>query len=348
MWAIQADQYGGPEVLEYKQIPKPDTRPDEVLIKHEYIGVAFGDTNMLQGDFNAPHTYGTVLPYIPGTDGGGVVVEVGSEVADFRIGDRVVYSMDEKTHAQYSAVPDWKVVAVPDDIDMKVALNFVTNGLTAFYLARKLFPITTFFEKSILHPINPGDTVLVLAAGGSVGQILVQLAVQRGARVLAMVGNRDKAALVERLGVKADDVVLYREVDFVSEVRRLTGGRGVDIVYDSVGKDTYLKSMQCLRWRGICALYGAASGRPETVRPMQDLAENGSIFVTRSHCWHHYPDKVSIRAAMGEFYELHRKGDIWMGIEETDFPLSKTADAHRLIKTGKLMGKLFLKVEHDE
>ena len=342
MWAAVAEQYGEPEVLQYKRVPRPRPAANEVLIRQDYVGVAFGDLAVLLGRFQAPHTYGTHLPCIPGCEGAGTVVELGADARDIRLGDRVAYSMDGSSYAQYSAVPDWMVAPVPDDIDLRAAVNFAGNGLTAYYLAHKLFPVTTYYEAHPIHPLNPGDTVLVFAAAGSVGQILVQLAIRRGARVIALVGNEEKARVVRSLGV--DDVVLYREVDFVEKVRGLTGGCGVDIVYDSVGKETYHRSMQCLRRRGICVLYGAASGVPETVRPMQDLAENGSIFVTRPHCLHHYPDRESISSAMDELYSLYRSGELRVRFVEEEFSLKKAGAALRRVASGELTGRLFIKV----
>ncbi len=345
MWAAVADRYGGPEVLEYRRVPRPAPAADEVLVHQEFVGLCFGDLAVLLGRFAAPHTYGTTLPLIPGSEGAGRVAAVGDSVQDFRVGDRVTYSMHERSYAQFSVVPEWMLVPVPDDVDLRVAVNFVGNGLTAYYLAHKLFPQTTYYEAHPVEPLNPGDTVLVLAAAGSVGIILTQLAMQRGARVIALVGNAAKAAIVRALGV--EDVILYRETDYVAEVRRMTAGRGVDIAYDSVGKDTYLKSMQCLRRRGICVLYGAASGVPDLIRPMQDLAENGSIFATRTHCLHHYPDQQAIRDAMNDLYGRYRSGVLEVRLEPEDFPLSEAAAALALVKTGTLTGRLFLRIGHD-
>lgn len=343
MWAAVAEDYGDPSTLQYKEVARPTPKAGEVLIKQESVGIAFGDIGMVLGRFHAPHTYGTVLPCIPGCEGGGTIAAIGEGVTDFAIGDRVAYGMDNETYAQYSVVPAWRVIPVPDDIDLRTAVNFAGNGMTAYYLAQKLFPVTTYYEQNPIQPVNAGDTVVVFAAAGSVGQIMVQLFRRIGARVIALVGNNEKAELVAKLG--AQDVILYREVDFVEEIQRLTEGRGADIVYDSVGKETYLKSMKCLRRRGLCVLYGAASGVPDIVRPMQDLAENGSIFVTRPHCIHHYPDRESLLAAMNDLFDMHRDGTMRTMFEPEEFPLSNAGAAMNHLASGKCLGRVFLNIQ---
>ena len=238
MKAIQIHEFGAPEVLVLREVDRPRAKPGEIIVKLTHAGVSFGDTYMRRGYYKPPHTYATHLPYIPGIDGVGTIVEVGSGLKGPRLGDTVTYVLGHHSYAQYVAVPAWKVIKVPGNVPGTIACAMMINGMTAYYLSHLLFPL------------GPQHTCLIHAGAGSVGQMLIQLAHLRGANVITTVGSSAKEEIVRKLGVK--HVIRYREVDFVSAVREITDGKGVDVAYDSVGLETYRKSMKCLKPRGVC------------------------------------------------------------------------------------------------
>lgn len=324
------NEFGGPEVLVLREVERPRPKPGEVLIKLDYAGVSFADTYMRRGYYKPPHTYATRLPFTPGVDGVGRIAEVGEKVSGFSAGDQVTYVLGQSSYAQYVPVPSWKVVRVPAAVPTPVACALMVNGLTAYYLSHMLFPL------------RPGQTCLIHAGAGSVGQLLIQLAHLRGARVITTVGSPEKEKIVHELGV--DAAIRYREVDFVAAVREATGGQGVDVAYDSVGLDTYRNSMKCLKRRGVCALYGAASGVPDCVRPMEDLAENGSIFVTRSHLAHYMTDGEEITKASAAVFAAHGSGKLKAAIDPRRLTLAQAAEAHRAIESRASIGKILLQV----
>lgn len=330
MQGIQMSEFGGPEVLVLREFERPLAKAGEVLIKLDYAGVSFADIYMRRGYYKPPHTYATRLPFTPGVDGVGRIAEIGAGVSGFSAGDHVTYVLGHNSYAQYVAVASWKVVRVPPDVPAPVACALMVNGLTAYYLSHQLFPL------------RPGHTCLIHAGAGSVGQLLIQLARLRGARVITTVGSPEKEKIVRDLGV--DAAILYREVDFVAAVREATGGEGVDVAYDSVGLDTYRNSMKCLKRRGVCALYGAASGVPDCVRPMEDLAENGSIFVTRSHLAHYMTDGEQIGKASAALFAAYRSGKLKTAIDSRRLTLAQAAEAHRAVESRASSGKILLQV----
>lgn len=330
MLAIQIREYGGPELLEQREVEMPRAQAGEILIKLDYAGVSFTDIYRRKGYYKPPHTYATQLPFTPGVDGVGRVAEIGAGVSGFSVGDRVAYTLSRDSYAQYVTVAAWKAVHVPATMPAQVACALMTNGLTAYYLSHQLFPL------------QPGHSCLIHAGAGSVGQLLIQLARLRGARVITTVGSSEKEKIVRDLG--AETAILYREVDFVAAVREATAGEGVDVAYDSVGLDTYRKSMKCLKRRGVCALYGAASGIPDCIRPMEDLAENGSIFVTRSHMAHYMTDSEMIAKATGALFEACSSGRLIAAIDPRKFTLAQAAEAHRAIESRTSTGKILLQV----
>jgi NADPH2:quinone reductase len=330
MQAIQITEFGGPEVLVVRELEQPRAQAGEVVVKLDYAGVSFADTYMRRGYYKPPHTYATKLPFTPGIDGVGHIVEIGDGVTGFSVGDHVTYVLGHRSYAQYVAVAAWKVVPVPTDISADIACALMVNGLTAYYLSHQLFPLQT------------GQTCLIHAGAGAVGQLLIQLAHLRGARVITTVGSVEKRSVVQALGVR--ETLLYREVDFVGAVLAATGGRGVDVVYDSVGLETYRKSMKCLRNRGVCSLYGAASGVPDCVRPMEDLAENGSIFVTRSHLAHYMTGREDIEQACSVLFEARRSNRLSVAIDPARLSLAQAADAHLKIESRAARGKILLRV----
>jgi NADPH2:quinone reductase len=330
MQGIQINEFGGPEVLVLRQIKMPRAAAGEVLIKLDYAGVSFADVYMRRGYYKPPHTYATRLPFTPGVDGVGRVAEIGEGVSGLAAGDHVAFVLGHQSYAQYVAVPDWKVVRVPAHMPAQAACALMVNGLTAYYLSHLLFPL------------RPGQSCLIHAGAGAVGQLLIQLARLRGARVITTVGSPEKENTVRELGV--DAAIRYREVDFVTAVREATGGQGVDVAYDSVGLDTYRNSMKCLKRRGVCALYGAASGVPDCVRPMEDLAENGSIFVTRSHLAHYMTDGEEIAKASAALFAACNSGNLKTAIDPAKYTLAQAAEAHRAIESRATAGKVLLEV----
>ncbi len=330
MQAVQISEFGSPQVLQVRDVGMPKAQVGELLIKLDYAGVSFADIYMRKGYYKPPHTYATKLPFTPGVDGVGHVAEVGTGVSGFAAGDHVTYALGHASYAQYVAVPAWKVVRVPGDIPPTAACALMVNGLTAYYLSHKLFAL------------QPGHTCLIHAGAGAVGQLLIQLAQLRGAKVITTVGSAQKERIVRELGV--DTAIRYRETDFVLAVRAATDGAGVDVVYDSVGLDTYRGSMKCLKRRGVCALYGAASGVPECVRPMEDLAENGSIFVTRSHLAHYMTNREEIGAASNALFAARRAGRLQVRLDPSRFTLAQAAEAHRAVEARASIGKVLLQV----
>lgn len=329
MKAIQILEYGSPEVLILRDVDKPEPKENEVLVRLSLAGVSFGDTYTRRGYYAPPHTYATHLPYIPGNDGVGRIEALGSGVNGWKIGDQVTYCLGQRSYAQYVAVPAWKLVKLPEGIPDDVACALMVNGLTAYYLTHRLFAL------------GPSHTCLVHAGAGSVGQMIVQLAKLRGARVITTVGTREKGEIVKRIG--ADVVVYYRDEDFVDAVRKATGGRGVDVAYDSVGLETYRRSMQCLRIRGVCALYGAASGIPDCVRPMEDLAENGSIFVTRSHLAHYMTNSDDLAEGTSVLFWAYKVGALKVAIDRK-LDLAQASVAHAAMEARQTTGKILLRV----
>jgi NADPH2:quinone reductase len=330
MRGIRMTEFGGPEVLVMREFEKPQPKAGEVLVKLAFAGVSFADVYMRRGYYKPPHTYATQLPYTPGVDGVGIIAAVGAGVSGFSLDDRVAYALGHHSYAEYVAVSAWKVIRVPESVSPAVACALMVNGLTAYYLSHLLFPLVA------------GHTCLIHAGAGAVGQLLIQLAQLRGARVITTVGSAEKEQTVRVLGVQT--VIRYRETDFVAAVREATKGEGVDVVYDSVGLETYRRSMKCLRRRGVCALYGAASGIPDCVRPMEDLAENGSIFVTRSHLAHYMHDREQIEQGTAALFSAYRAGKLKVTIDPRQLSLDQAAEAHRIIESRAAAGKLVLRV----
>lgn len=330
MKAIQITEYGAPDVLVLRDVEKPVPKKGEVLIRLSVAGVSFGDTYMRRGYYAPPHTYPTKLPYTPGLDGSGHIEELGEGVEGWKVGDHVTYCLGHHSYAQYVVVPAWKLVKIPSTIGEDIACALMINGMTAYYLTHLLFPL------------QPGNTCLVHAGAGSVGQMVIQLAKSRGARVITTVGSKEKGEIAKSVG--ADVVIFYRETDFVKAVREATDGLGVDVAYDSVGLETYRRSMQCLRRRGVCSLYGAASGIPDCVRPMEDLAENGSIFVTRSHLAHYMSTADDISATASDLFKAYETGNLKVALDPRKLDLAQASLAHKYLEARDTTGKIILRV----
>lgn len=326
MRAIAVAQFGGPEKLALIDAPVPKPAAGEALVKLEYAGINFIDIYMRSGEYARSQTYQTPLPMVIGMEGFGTVSALGSGVEGLAVGDRVAYCIVRGSYAEYAAVPAWKLVKVPEDVPATVATTLMLQGLTAHYLSHSAFSLAK------------GHTCLVHAAAGGVGQLLVQCAKLRGATVIGTAGSAAKAAIAKARG--ADHVILYRETDFREEVMRITGGQGVDVVYDAVGKDTIARSIRSIRRRGLCINYGGASGLVRSVDPLE-LGEAGSVFFTRPHLADYIatPEELAWRA--GDLFAAWRAGRLAVTVDR-EFPLAEAGAAHRYLEAGKTAGKLLL------
>ena len=328
MKAIAITRFGGPENLELMDMPKPTPAAGEAVVKIEYAGINFIDIYMRSGKYARSNTYQTPLPMTIGMEAGGTLAALGEGVTGLKVGDRVAYCIVRGSYAAFVAVPAWRLVKVPQEVPMPIATTLMLQGLTAHYLTHSAFSLAS------------GNSCLVHAGAGGVGQLLIQLAKLRGATVLATVGSEEKAELARHRG--ADHVILYRQVDFREEVMKITGGRGVDVVYDAVGKDTIDKSIRSLGKRGLCVNYGGASGLVESISPLE-LGEAGSVFFTRPHLADYIATAAEIGARANDLFAWFAAGRLDVTIDR-EFPLADAAEAHRYIEAGKTRGKLLLQV----
>src|SRR5436190_9030186 len=317
MHVIQVKETGGPEALQYVEIEKPSPKSGEVLVRLEAIGVNFIDVYHRTGLYKMP------LPMIPGSEGAGVVEE--TDVREFKKGDRVAYAMAPGSYAEYAIVPASKLVPIPANVDFKTAAAAMLQGMTAHYLA-----VSTY-------PLKSGDTALVHAAAGGAGGLLVQIAKIRGARVFGTVSTEEKARIAREAG--ADEVINYKESDFEAETLRLTGGKGVNVVYDSVGKTTFDKSLNCVRQRGLLALFGQSSGPVPAFDPSR-LAKNG-IYLTRPSLAHYTADRDELLWRAREVLGWIAEGKLRIRIDRI-LPLREAFRAHQLLESRQTKGKLLL------
>jgi len=320
MHAIQVKQHGGRGELEYVEIEKPKPKEGEALVRLESIGVNFIDVYHRTGLYKLP------LPLIPGSEGAGVVEEVGPGVTVVKKGDRVAYAMARGAYAEYAIVAAEMLVPIPDDVDFKTAAAVMLQGMTAHYLA-----VSTY-------PVDRGNSALVHAGAGGVGGLLIQVAKMRGARVLTTVSTEQKARIAKDAG--ADEIINYKDQDFEAEVMRITGGKGVNVVYDSVGQTTFDKSLNCVARRGLLALFGQSRGSVPPFDPLR-LAKNG-IYVTRPSLGHYIADRQELLWRAGEVFTWIRTGKLRIHIDR-ELPLRDAAEAHRLIEERKKIGKVLLK-----
>ncbi|HMC21280.1 MAG TPA: quinone oxidoreductase [Thermoanaerobaculia bacterium] len=320
MHAIQVEQVGGLEVLKYIELEKSKPKRGEALVRLESIGVNFVDVYHRTGLYKLP------LPFTPGSEGAGVVEEVGEGVTEVKKGDRVAYAMVRGAYSEYAVVSAEMLVPIPSGVDSRTAAAAMLQGMTAHYLA-----ISTYALKK-------SDTALVHAAAGGVGGLLVQVAKMRGARVLGTVSTEEKAKIARDDG--ADEIIHYTEKDFESETMRLTDNKGVSVVYDSVGQTTFDKSLNCVTRRGTLALFGQSSGPVPPFDPAR-LAKNG-IFLTRPSLVHYIADRKELLWRAGEVLSWIKEGRLKVRIDR-ELPLRDAAEAHRLIESRKTMGKVLLK-----
>ena len=320
MKAVRVHNYGGPEVLTYEEVPVPDPKAGEARVKIEAIGLNFIDVYQRTGLYQLP------LPFTLGREAAGSVDAVGPNATEVKVGDRVAYAMEPGAYAEYAIVPAWKLVPVPAKLDSSSAAATMLQGMTAHYLTHSTYPL------------KQGETALVHAAAGGVGLLLIQIAKRRGARVIGTVSTEEKARLAKAAG--ADEVILYSRVDFGAEVKRLTGGAGVHVVYDSVGQTTFEKSLDCLRPRGCLALFGQSSG-PVPPFDLGKLATKGSLFVTRPTLLHFMSDRSELLDRSNDLFDWIAAGQLKIRIDKS-FPLTEVAEAQRQLEARKTTGKVIL------
>jgi NADPH2:quinone reductase len=320
MKAIQISQVGGPEVLTLVDVAIPEPKPNEALVRIKAAGVNFIDVYFREGRYPAP------LPFIDGQEAAGVVVAVGAEVTTVRLGERVAYVGRLGSYAEFAAVPAGQLVKIPDELDFDSAAAAMLQGMTAHYLSHGSYPIKT------------GETVLIHAAAGGVGLLLVQLAKHLGARVIATAGSEAKAQLARDAGV--DEVIIYSEQDFETETRRLTGGEGVHAVYDGVGKDTFAKDLNVLRRRGYLVLFGGASG-PVPPFDLMQLTKHGSLFVTRPTLNDYTATRAELEQRSSDILQMIVRGELKLRIHQK-YPLAEAQQAHRDLEGRRTTGKLLL------
>ena len=320
MKAIQVQKSGGPEVLTLTDLPVPKPKPNEAVVKISAAGVNFIDVYFREGRYPSP------LPFISGQEGSGIVSEVGADVKSFKPGDRVAYTGIPGAYAEYAAVPSDRLVLLPAGITEQQAAAAMLQGITAHYLVHDTYPL------------KKGETALIHAAAGGVGLLLVQMAKNIGARVIATTGTEEKAKLAREAG--ADEVILYAQHDFEVETKRLTNGKGVHVVYDGVGQTTFDKDLNILRPRGYLVLFGASSG-PVPPFDLAKLAPKGSLFVTRPTIVHHIATHEELQKRATDVLTMIAKGKIKLRIEHV-YPLRDAQQAHRDLEARKTTGKLLL------
>lgn len=320
MKAIQVQKTGGPEALTLVDLPVPKPKLNEALVKIAAIGVNFIDVYFREGRYPSP------LPFVDGQEAAGTVTEVGSEVKSLKPGDRVAYTGVLGSYAEYAAVPADRLVKVPAGISDQQAAAAMLQGMTAQYLVYSTYPLKS------------GETALIHAAAGGVGLLLVQMAKNLGARVIATAGTEEKARLAKEAG--ADEVIIYTTQDFEAETKRLTGGKGVDVVYDGVGKSTFDQGLNVLRPRGYMVLFGGASG---AVPPFDliKLSQKGSLFVTRPSLMHHIMTREELEQRAGAVLGMVAGGKLKLRIGHT-YKLDQVQQAHKDLEGRKTTGKLLL------
>jgi NADPH:quinone reductase len=322
MKAILVRECGGPERLELAEVAMPEPGAGQARVKISHVGVNFIDIYFRMGLYKAD------LPLILGMEASGVVDAVGEGVTEVAVGDRVAYAGPRGSYAEYAVAPAWQLVKVPAGVSDALAAAAMLQGMTAHYLTHSTYPLQN------------GQTCLVHGAAGGAGQCVVQMAKRRGARVIATVGTAAKAELAREAG--ADEVILYDEVDFAAETRRLTEGRGVDVVYDSVGASTFLKSLDSLKPRGMMVTFGNASGPVPAVEPLL-LNAKGSLFLTRPTLAHHIATREELLWRAGDVLSWIANGDLKLTIHQT-YALSEARAAQEDLAARKTTGKLLLAV----
>ena len=320
MKAVRVHAVGGPDVLQYEEVDVPRPGPGEAVITIAASGVNYLDVQYRTGLLKVP------TPFVIGSEGAGVVADVGPGVTEVKVSDRVGYAMALGSYAEYAVVPAWKLVPLPQSIDLQTGAAIMLQGLTAHYLTHSTFPL------------KRGDTALVHAAAGGVGQAVVQAARIRGARVIGTAGTDAKAAIAREAG--ATDVIVYTKQDFEAEVKRLTDGRGVDVVYDSVGKDTFDKSLNCLRPRGYLVVFGFSSGQV-TGFNVATLGMKGSLFLTRPGLNQYMATREELMLRATDVFKWLADGSLRVRIDRV-YPFADARKAHEDLEGRRTAGKMIL------
>jgi len=318
--AIQISEVGAPEVMKLVDLPVPKPKANEAVVKIKAAGVNYVDIYFRLG------LYPSTLPNVLGQEAGGVVTEVGAEVKTVKPGDRVAYRGVPGAYAEYAAVPAGALIKLPDGISEEQGAALMLQGMTAHYLLYSTYPV------------KRGETVLIHAAAGGVGLLMVQMAHHIGARVIATVGSEEKAKLAREAG--ANDVIIYTKTDFEAETKRLTDNKGVDVVYDSVGKATFDKGLNVLRPRGYMVNFGSASGSPAPLE-LGILTQKGSLFVTRPSLQHYAAKREELEERANALFAMIKAGKLKLRIEHK-YPLDQAVQAHRDLQGRKTTGKLLL------
>ena len=320
MKAVRVHKYGGPEVLTLEEVPVPEPKAGEARVKIEAIGVNYIDIYQRTG------LYPLKTPFTLGTEGAGTVDAVGPNVTEVKKGEHVGYAMIPGSYAEYAIVPAARLVPISPNIDARSAAALMLQGMTAHYLTHSTYPL------------KKGETALLHAAAGGVGLLLIQIAKQLGATVIGTVSTEAKAKLAKEMG--ADHLILYTQNDFLAEVKKLTDGRGVNVVYDSVGQTTFDKSLDCLRPRGYLVLFGQSSGPVPPFDPGK-LAVKGSLFLTRPSLAHYTLERSELLQRANDVFNWTATGKLKVRIDKT-FPLAEAAEAHRQLEGRKTTGKVIL------
>lgn len=320
MKAIQVSRTGGPEVLELVDLPVPKPTPNEASVEIKAIGVNFIDVYFREG------RYPSKLPFVVGQEAAGVVSEVGSEVKTVKPGDRVAYTGLQGSYAEYAAVSADRLVKIPEGVDFEQAAATMLQGMTAHYLVKSTYPL------------KQGESCLIHAAAGGVGQLLVQMAKMIRAEVIATVGTDEKAEIARKAG--ADHVIVYTKQNFEAETARITGGKGVHVVYDGVGKATFDQGLNVLRPRGMMALFGGSSGAVPPFDPIK-LSQKGSLFLTRPTLGHYTATREELEWRAGDVLNWVASGKLKINIGQK-YPLSQAGQAHRDLEARKTTGKTLL------
>jgi NADPH2:quinone reductase len=320
MKAIRVEHVGGPEVMKLVDVPAPQAKATEAVVRVNVAGVNSIDAQFRDGRLRTP------LPFIPGQEGAGVVTEVGPQVKALKVGDRVAWSGTLGSYAECVAVTEEHLVPVPQAISDEQATAAMVHALTAHYLVNDA------------HKLKPGETALVHAAAGGVGLLVVQLAHAIGARVIGTASSDDKAKMARDSG--ADEVIVFTKQDFETEVKRLTNGKGVDVVYDGVGKATFEKNLNVMRLRGMLVLYGMSSGAVPPVDPAK-LSEKGSLYIARTTLAHFTATREELLARTSALFAMIADGKLHLRVAKK-YPLAEAAQAHRDLESRQLTGKLLL------
>jgi len=319
MKAIRIHNYGGPEVMNYEDVPAPSAGKGEAVVKIAAVGVNFIDIYFRSGQHKHE------LPFTPGHEGAGTVSAIGEGVTEVQVGDRVAYAMTLGSYAEYAVVPAWRLAKLPASVDFKLGAAIMLQGMTAHYLTRDTYPL------------QPGHKALVHAGAGGVGLLIIQAAKKRGATVYTTVGNEAKAELARQAG--ADETIIYLKQDFEAEVKRIAPG-GLDVVYDSVGATTFSKSLNCLRPRGYMVLFGQSSGPVPPFEP-GSLGGKGSLFLTRPSLAHYSMTRSEILSRTSDLFRWLEAGELKLKVDHV-FPLADARQAHEALASRKTTGKLVL------